>query len=363
MSAGAIQGIWLHSHWFEAAAMASGQAVARWQELGVPPAVQSFLKTWFSSDEAIVAHTSGSTGPPKPIALSRDQMIASAQLTALHFGFQPAQRVLLPLSADFIAGKMMLVRAMVSGLDVYTALPTQRPDLLFPTQNFAFTPLVPAQLFAMLQAGASTAALGTILLGGSDLSSDLRALLPQMGEQELWQGFGMTETVSHIALRQLHPVYQNTYTPLPGLLVQSDESGKLQVWGATTQYRWLQSNDVIALKPDGSFKWLGRADHVIISGGHKIHPEQLEAKLAALASQIPELTELRHTPFYISQQSHPQFGAVPVLVLEAAAKPKNPALAHWQALLQPHLASHEMIRALRFESPFARTANGKLLRH
>lgn len=363
MSAGAIKGIWLHSHWFEAEAIASGQAAAALQKLAVPEPVQHFLKNWFSSTEAIVAHTSGSTGKPKAINLSRDQMIASAQLTALHFGFRTGQKALLPLSADFIAGKMMLVRAMVSSLDIYTAAPTQRPDLLFPEQQFAFTPLVPAQLFAMLQAGASTAALGTLLLGGSDVSNDLQALFPKLGEQQLWQGFGMTETVSHLALRQLHPNYETPYTPLPGLLVQCNEQNCLRVWGATTQYRWLQSNDVIDLAPDGGFRWLGRADNVINSAGHKIHPEQLEAKLAVLASQIPELAELLHAPFFISQQSHPQFGAVPVLVLEAAAAPQNASLEHWQALLQPHLASHEMIRGLRFESVFARTANGKLLRH
>lgn len=359
----AIQGIWLHSHWFEAEAMASGQAAPQWQELGVPAAVQSFLQAWFSSAGAIVAHTSGSTGPPKAISLSRDQMISSAQLTALHFGFQSQQQVLLPLSADFIAGKMMLVRAMVSGLNIYTAAPTQRPDLLFPGQQFAFTPLVPAQLFAMLQAGASTAPLGTLLLGGSDVSYDLQSLFPKLGEQQLWQGFGMTETVSHLALRQLHPQNETAYTPLPGLLVQCNEQSCLRVWGATTQYRWLQSNDVIDLAPDGSFRWLGRADNVINSGGHKIHPEQLEAKLAALAGQLTELADLLHTPFYISQQSHPQFGAVPVLVLEAASAPQNLPLEHWQALLQPYLATHEMIRALRFEPVFVRTANGKLLRH
>jgi O-succinylbenzoic acid--CoA ligase len=270
---------------------------------------------------------------------------------------------LLPLSADFIAGKMMLVRAMVSGLDLYTALPTQRPDLLFPEQQFAFTPLVPAQLFAMLQAGVSTAALGTILLGGSDLSSDLQALLPQLGAQQLWQGFGMTETVSHLALRQLHPHHEPAYTALPGLLVQSDAAGCLQVWGATTQYRWLQSNDVIDLAPDGSFRWLGRADFVINSGGHKIHPEQLEAKLRVLAAELPELAVLRQHDFYISQQSHPQFGAVPVLVLAGEAGPEAALLNQLQQQLQPHLAAFEMIRALRFEPQFARTTNGKLLRH
>lgn len=362
MSAGAIKGIRLHGHWFEAEAIATGQAAGAMQQLVVPEPVQLFLRNWFSSDEAIVAHTSGSTGPPKPIALSRDQMIASAQLTALHFGFRAGQKALLPLSADFIAGKMMLVRAMVSGLDLYTAVPSQRPDQHFPELQFAFTPLVPAQLFAMLQAGASTAALGTILLGGSDVNSGLQMLLPQLGEQQLWQGFGMTETVSHLALRQLHPVAQTAYTPLPGMLVDCDEAGCLQVWGAITDYRWLQSRDLIALEPDGSFRWLGRADNVIISGGHKIYPEQLEAKLAALAVDLPELACLRQTPFYISKQNHPQFGEVPVLVLEGEATPESPPLEHWQQHLQSYLPSHAMIRGLRYEPQFARTANGKLLR-
>lgn len=357
------KGIWLHSCWFDAVALATGQATADLQQLGVPTPVQSFLQAWFGTADAIVAQTSGSTGTPKAIALSRDQMIASAQLTALHFGFVAGTKTLLNLSTDFIAGKMMVVRALVSGLNLYTAAPTQRPDLLFPEQHFAFTPLVPAQLFAMLQANANTEALGTLLLGGSDLNPDLAARIPQLGAQQLWQGFGMTETVSHLALRQLHPVFEAVYTPLPGTLVESNEAGCLRAWGATTQYRWVQSQDVIALELNGSFRWLGRADHVINSGGHKIHPEQLEAKLLELAVQLPALAPLRHQSFYISQQGHPQFGAVPVLVLEGAETTENSCLAHWQALLKEHLPAHELIRGLRFEARFARTPNGKLLRH
>ena len=358
-----VKGIWLHGYWFDAKALASNQSTADLQQLGVPIPVQSFLQAWFGTADPIVAHTSGSTGRPKAIKLSRDQMIASAQLTALHFGFSAGEKALLCLSADFIAGKMMVVRALVSGLNLYTAAPTQRPDLLFPEQHFNFTPLVPAQLFAMLQANANTEALGTLLLGGSDLNPDLMALLPQLGVQQLWQGFGMTETVSHLALRQLHPVFEAAYMPLPGTLVESDASGCLRAWGAATQYRWLQSQDVIALELNGSFRWLGRADHVINSGGHKIHPEQLEAKLLQLAVRLPALAPLRHQAFYISQQSHPQFGAVPVMVLEGAETSETASLAHWQVLLQEHLPAHEMIRGLRFEPQFARTPNGKLLRH
>lgn len=358
-----IPGILLHGTWFDAAEWQSGQVAPLLQQLAVPLPVQVFLQTWFGSEHPISAQTSGSTGPQKRVVLSRDQMIASAQLTALHFGFKPGQKVLLPLSADFIAGKMMLVRAMVSGLDIYTAMPSQRPDLLFPAVAFQFTPLVPAQLFAMLQADVSTAALGTLLLGGSDLSPDLAALLPQLGQQALWQGFGMTETVSHVALRQLHPLKSEFYQPLPGLLVQTNEAQCLRVWGSVTNYHWLQSNDVIALQSTGSFSWLGRADNVIISGGHKLHPEQIESRLLQLAEQLPDLTFLKQQPFYIGQQPDPQFGAVAVLVVEGNASPEIPALEQLQTSLKPHFQSFERIRHLRFEPQFARTPNGKLFRN
>ncbi|MFN3530697.1 MAG: AMP-binding protein [Bacteroidia bacterium] len=357
-----MEGIRLHGQWLAAAEFLDDKVVLRLTAMGVPRAVQSFLMAWFRQNGPVPAQTSGSTGTPKTIYLQREQLVASAQLTALHFGFRSGQAALLPLSADFIAGKMMLVRAMVSGLDLYTAEPSQRPDLLFPDVAFSFCPLVPAQLYAMLQAGADPSRLGTLLLGGSDLPVDLQPLLRQLGKQQVWQGFGMTETVSHLALRQLHPLSETHYTPLPGILLGQDERACLRVWGAITAYHWLQTNDVVALNPDQSFSWWGRADFVLMSGGHKVHPEQLEQRLRQLASEMPELVALSRSDFYVAGRAHPQYGQVVGLVTDAAPG-SWPDLAILQELLRPQLPSAQLPRFVEFKAQLERTANGKVKRH
>jgi O-succinylbenzoic acid--CoA ligase len=171
----------------------------------------------------------------------------------------------------------------------------------------------------------------------------------------------MTETVSHLALRQLHPHFETHYTPLPGILLGQDERACLRVWGAITGYQWLQSNDVVDLNPDQSFSWLGRADFVIVSGGHKIHPEQLEQHLRQLADELPELAVLAGTNFYVAGRTHPQFGQEVGLVTEAAPG-SWPELETLQELLHPHLSSVQLPRFVEFKKQLERTANGKLKR-
>jgi len=357
-----MQGITLMGHYLSAEDFVQGRAAAWMQAHQLPVTVQAFLHHWFTSDAPVLAQTSGSTGPPKTIVLQRAQMIASAQLTALHFGFKAGQRTLLPLSADFIAGKMMLVRAIVSGLDLYAAAPTQNIAALFPEVSFHFTPLVPAQLHALLSQGVDVARLGTILLGGSDVSPELRALLSRLGQQQVWQGFGMTETVSHIALRRLNPDMETAYLTLPGLLTEADENDQLRVWGAVTNYHWLKTNDVVGFDEPGRFRWLGRSDNVIMSGGHKLHPEMLESKLRALAHEQPALAFLASPDYYISSQPDAQYGEVPVLVAAKTWTTASPDLDSLQQCLRPHLASWELPRALIAVDALAYTSNGKILR-
>lgn len=357
-----MQGITLFGQYLPAEDFRSGKAAAWMQSQQLPAPAQAFLQHWFTTNEPVLTQTSGSTGSPKSIVLQRSQMIASAQLTALHFGFRPGMRVLLPLSADFIAGKMMLVRAMVSDLDVYAVAPTQKLHTLFPEVEFAFTPMVPAQLHALLSSGGATARFGSILLGGSDVSPQLQQLLAGMGEQEVWQGFGMTETVSHIALRRLHPQAEESYLSLPGLLTENDEAGQLRIWGAVTNYRWLKTNDVVAFDEPGRFRWLGRSDNVIVSGGHKVHPEMLEQTLMGLLAQNSIFDQVRATGFYISAIADAQYGQVPVLVYERQSGIEQPFFEGFLLEVKPHLPSWEFPRKVIGVDAFARTANGKIKR-
>lgn len=357
-----MQGITLLGHYLSADDFVQGKAAPWMQAHQLPTPVQAFLQHWFTTDAPVLAQTSGSTGQPKTITLQRAQMIASAQLTALHFGFKAGQRALLPLSADFIAGKMMLVRAIVSGLDLYAAAPTQNIAALFPAVTFHFTPLVPAQLHALITQGADVARLGTLLLGGSDVSPELLALMPRLEQQEVWQGFGMTETVSHIALRRLHPEAEIAYLTLPGLLTETDENGQLRVWGAVTNYHWLKTNDVVAFDEPGRFRWLGRSDHVIVSAGHKVHPEVLEQTLMGFLARNSPFDHLRKAGFYISSTADIQYGQVLVLVFERQAGVDQQSFEDFLRQVKQHLPSWEFPRKIIAVDAFDRTANGKIKR-
>lgn len=357
-----MQGITLSGKYLSSHDFVTGRA-AEWMRTNhTPQAVADFLRHWFTTDEAVVAQTSGSTGPPKTIVLQRSQMIASAQLTALHFGFKPGMRALLPLSADFIAGKMMLVRAIVSGLDLYVSSPTQKVGELFPGTEFDFTPLVPAQLYALLKGETATSRLGTILLGGSDVSPELRQMLPSMGQQEVWQGFGMTETVSHIALRRVQPGGEEAYLTLPGLLTEADANGQLRVWGAVTNYLWLHTKDEVVFDEPGRFRWLGRSDHVIVSAGHKIHPEKLEQRFLELISRSHRFNHLLGTEFYITAAPDGQYGQVPVLVFEKKEYADSEWLEAFLSEVKQHFKNWEFPRKIVPVNSFARTANGKIIR-
>ncbi len=357
-----MQGITLLGKYLSTHDFVTGQAEEWMRTNQLPQAVADFLRHWFTTNEAVTAQTSGSTGPPKTIVLQRSQMIASAQLTALHFGFKAGMRALLPLSADFIAGKMMLVRAIVSGLDLYASSPTQKVGELYPGIEFDFTPLVPAQLYALLKSKVATVRFGTILLGGSDVSPELRQMLSAMGQQEVWQGFGMTETVSHIALRRIQPGAEEAYLTLPGLLTEADESGQLRVWGAVTNYHWLNTHDVVAIDEPGRFRWMGRSDNVIMSGGHKIFPEKLEQRLLEFISQNHRFNHLKGTEFYITAAPDEQYGQVPVFVYEKNNYVADELIERFLNEVKLHFKNWEFPRRIVSLDALARTANGKILR-
>lgn len=357
-----MQGITLFGQYLSTDDFLSGRAADWMQRHELPAPAQAFLQHWFTTNEAVLAKTSGSTGPPKAIVLQRSQMIASAQLTALHFGFRPEMRALLPLSADFIAGKMMLVRAIVSGLDLYASTPTQKVGELFPGIVFDFTPLVPAQLYALLKGREAAGRFGTILLGGSDVSPELRQMLPSMGQQEVWQGFGMTETVSHIALRRIQPRAEEAYLTLPGLLTEADEIGQLRIWGSVTNYLWLNTHDVVTFDEPGRFRWMGRSDNVIVSAGHKIYPEKLEQRFSEFISQSHEFNHLKGIEFYISAAPDEQYGQVPVLVYEKNEYLDNELIEGFLNEVKLHFKNWEIPRRIVSKDVISRTANGKVLR-
>ncbi len=271
--------------------------------------VRLFLQQWFDKKQAAIsAQTSGSTGTPKTIRLKKTQMVASAQATAAFFDFQEGQTALLPLSVRYIAGKMMLVRAILSGLHVTLVNPANDPLKMLPAQqNFDFAVLVPLQFASVIEQN-QLKRFGKVLLGGAALPAHLKPLLVPV-KTPVYQGFGMTETVSHMALRLLNgPQAAQVYTALPGIELGADERGCLRICGPATDFQWVQSNDLVEFTDERSFRWRGRFDNILNSGGIKVALEEIEAEIARLISEEDCLSWLVDRDFAIGRMPHPRYG-------------------------------------------------------
>ncbi|WP_461147724.1 AMP-binding protein [Spirosoma pulveris] len=247
----------------------------------------AFCRSWLGGQQQFTLYTSGSTGTPKPILLTRSQMQASAQLTGQTLGLQAGDAALVCLNIRYVAGIMMLVRGLELGLPMTIIEPSGNPLLSFTpgADAFAFTALVPLQLQTILEQSRDKLQLlngmKAILVGGAATSSALEKAL-HVVKAPVYATYGMTETVSHIALRRLNgPDASDLFTALNGVQLGIDARGCLHITSAATNFQRIQTNDVVELLPDTGtgntqFRLLGRADRVINSGGVKVQPEQVE---------------------------------------------------------------------------------------
>lgn len=240
-----------------------------------------FLSAWWSETPTMELHTSGSTGKPKCIHASKAAMRASAAATCHAFHLQPGHTALLALPLRYIAGQMMVVRALVGGLRLITTPPSSTP-LAAMEGEIDFAPLVPMQVastLALKDGARQLARVRTILLGGGFVDAALEEQLQSL-PCRVFTSYGMTETLSHIALRAANgPQRSEFYTPLPGVSISSSPQGTLQLSAPHLDIDHLLTNDIIELRPDGTFRILGRVDAVINSGGVKIQAEALEQEL------------------------------------------------------------------------------------
>lgn len=240
-----------------------------------------FIRSWLEGARDFVVQTSGSTGQPKPILLRRQQMVASARATAAALKLTEGEHCLLCLGTEHIAGRMMIVRAFVAGMKLICVEPTANPLQNIPARTrIDFIAVVPYQMEQMLRAQSWVLSQSSlrIIIGGAALSSVARAAIETIGAA-CYATYGMTETLSHIALQKLNGEGKSEcFRVLPGVSVELDERGCLVI---TTEYllEKVVTNDLAQLlSPDG-FLWLGRVDNIINTGGVKVSPEQVEAKL------------------------------------------------------------------------------------
>ena len=279
----------------------------------------------------ILQMTSGTTGDPGEHMLSREAMVASARKTISFFNLKPGDRALLCLPADYIAGKMMVVRALVGGMDLVLTEPSGRP-LDRVSGEFNFAAMVPLQVHESLKEGDDLRQVETLLIGGGELHPSIRKKLIQMRPPAAYESFAMTETYTHFALRQINgPAPDARFRLLDGVTVNTDDRGCLVVNVPGITNGPVVTNDLVEIEPDGrNFHWLGRIDHVINTGGIKVIPELLEQRINGILG----LESL------ILSQPDEKLGQKMVLMIEY--QDSYPPIEKWAALLRERLVSHEI---------------------
>jgi len=318
-------------------------------------AVFSFIADWFSNKQQFVQETSGSTGTPKKINLSREQLLSSAKATLHFLSVKPGGKALICMDPTFIAGKMMLVRALEANLKIIAVNPSANPLQSIQDEiEFELVAMVPYQIHCLFQDEnlKKAKSIQHLLIGGAPLSSSLEAELIKH-QINAYETFGMTETISHVALRKMGRPYFKT---LPGIKISVDDRSCLVIKADYLSENAITSNDIVELIDEKSFKWLGRWDNVINSGGIKIIPEQEEPIIATVLQELGI-----DNRFYLGKQENAKLGKEAVLFIESENPENIPAdLIHQK--LKERLKPYHAPLAIITVAAFSETKNGKIIR-
>ena len=245
--------------------------------------VLQFLQEWFSDSETVSVQTSGSTGIPKVFEIEKKRMLSSAKMTCDFLGLKEGDTALLCLPVQYISGKMMLVRAIERKLKIIISVPSSTPEI---SENVEFCAMTPLQVQNSLD---KIHFIKNLIIGGAAVSEKLKneiftTLQFSNSPTRIFETYGMSETLSHIALKQISPVLENYFTVLNDVEISVDERNCLKIFAPKLNPEILQTNDIVELMHFDSaqgdkkqFKFLGRFDNVINSGGVKIFAEELES--------------------------------------------------------------------------------------
>ncbi len=263
--------------------------------------IGNFLLEWVNGKPILEVQTSGSTGEPKRILLKKEHMLNSAVATGAFFGLKNGGKALLCLPCSGIAGKMMLVRAMVLGMNLNYVEPSSRP-LYNDSKSYDFVAMTPFQVEKSL---GQLSQIQTLIVGGAPVSQALKEKL-KSASSIIFETYGMTETITHIAARMLSNPVEDAFQVLPGVSVSKDERDCLVIKAPTISDTKVVTNDIVELIDEKTFKWLGRFDSIINSGGIKLMPEKIEEKLSKVI----------HSRFFIAGIPDEALGQKLVLLVE-----------------------------------------------
>jgi O-succinylbenzoic acid--CoA ligase len=313
-----------------------------------------FCIQWLNDKSTFEITTSGSTGLPKPITIRRQAMIASAEATANALGLLPGMTSLVCLDTSFIAGMMMLVRCLNTGMNMIVEEPSANPLKGLGDTEVDFAALVPYQVVTILQSPERSrlAAIGTIILGGAAVSPELRQQVSDL-PGGCYATFGMTETLSHIALQKLNGLSkQETFHTLDGIKISVDARGCLVI-DANYLDEVVVTNDLVELVNAKEFKWLGRYDNIINSGGVKVIPEKIEGVVANWMA-----ARRYSNRFFVAGVGHSQLGEQVVLFMEGTL-PKEDEHALLNSL-RTALGKYELPGRVFYKEHFVETKSGKI---
>ncbi|CAM1348756.1 AMP-binding protein [Tenacibaculum crassostreae] len=275
--------------------------------------VYSFLSDWFNSEDYVIVQTSGSTGKPKPIRLKKEFMKNSAKATGSFFELAENTTALLCLSTDYIAGKMMLVRALTLGWKLDIVEGASNPLKGIET-SYDFSAMVPLQLQNSLK---ELRKVKKLIVGGGVVSNNILKEIQHISTK-VFATYGMTETITHIAVKRLNnfsllkggttkqSVNDAFYKTLPNISIQLDDRSCLVIDAPKVSSERIVTNDIVQLISETEFEWLGRYDNVINSGGVKLYPEKIEEKLSKVISNR----------FFVAGFSDERLGEKLVLIVE-----------------------------------------------
>ena len=279
--------------------------------------LEDFLSEWNNDSDRVLVHTSGSTGKPKPMMVEKKRMLNSARITCDFLGLKPGDSALLCMSLDYIAGKMVVVRSIERHLHLISVSPSGHP-LKNINEEITFAAMVPMQVYNTLQVPEERERLTHIrhlIIGGGAIDAALEQELRSLpGNIAIWSTYGMTETLSHIALRRINGAEASEwYQPFDSVKISQTEEGCLVIDAPLVCAETLVTNDIVEIESyiynkveKTRFRIKGRKDNVICSGGIKIQIEEVEALLK------PYLEK----PFMLAKKKDEKFGEIAVLLTE-----------------------------------------------
>jgi o-succinylbenzoate---CoA ligase len=313
----------------------------------------TFCNQWLNGEVKFEQKTSGSTGSPKTIRISREQMKISASQTIEALGLELGDTALVCVDPAYIAGKMMIVRAFEHGLQLTITEPSVNPLLGF-NNSFDFIAMVPMQMENCINNPFTKENLSSckaIIIGGAPVNINLAKQIAVL-KTPIFATYGMTETISHIALKRLSFPADEYYTTVGDISIETNKAEQLIIKGAVTNNQKLISNDRVKFLSPTTFKWLGRIDNIVNSGGVKIQIEDVETSIRLLFNDLDIKNQ-----FFLARKSDVYLGDIIVLFIESKKQlNQNDLMTKLKDYLEKFSSPKEIIQVPKFEE----TSSGKI---